>query len=113
MRERIFEPLNLESTLLPEPDDTTIPGNHARGYSDFGSGVIDATELANASVVGAPGGQSMVTTPEDLARFWDSVLAGELFQESRTLDEMLDLPDIAFIENPDEDLFLGYGLGVP
>ena len=111
MRKRIIEPLNLENTLLPDPDDVTIPEAHARGYADFGSGVFDATEFVNASVVGAPGGQSMVTTPEDLARFWDAVLAGELFQEAGTLDEMLTSPDIPLIQNP-EELFLGYGLGV-
>ena len=111
MRERIMEPLKLENTLLLDPNDVTIPGDHARGYADFGSGVIDATELVNASVVGAPGGQSMVTTPEDLARFWDAVLAGELFQEAGTLGEMLTSPDIPWVENP-EELFLGYGLGV-
>ena len=60
MRERIFDPLNLDNTLLPDITDVTIPGDHARGYSDFGGGVIDATEIVNASVVGAPGGQSMV-----------------------------------------------------
>ena len=111
MRDRILEPLNLDNTLLLDPTDMTIPGDHARGYADFGTGVMDATELVNASVVGAPGGQSMVTTPGDLARFWDAVLAGELFQETGTLDEMLSSPDVPFIENP-EDLFSGYGLGV-
>jgi CubicO group peptidase (beta-lactamase class C family) len=111
MRERIFEPLNLENTLLPEPDDTTIPGDHARGYADFGGGLVDATEMVNASVVGAPGGQSLVTTPEDLARFMTAALAGELFQKAATLEEMLtfvDWPD----GNPLSPYLTGYGLGL-
>jgi D-alanyl-D-alanine carboxypeptidase len=111
MRARVFEPLNLENTLLPEPNDTTIPGDHARGYADFGDGVVDATEIVNASVVGAPGGQSLVTNPEDLARFMTTVLAGELFQKAETLDEMLtfvDWPD----GNPLSPYLDGYGLGL-
>jgi D-alanyl-D-alanine carboxypeptidase len=111
MRERAFEPLNLENTLLPEPDDTTIPGDHARGYADFGGGLVDATEMVNASVVGAPGGQSLVTTPEDLARFMTAVLDGELFQKAATLDEMLtwvDWPD----GNPLSPYVVSYGLGL-
>jgi hypothetical protein len=111
IRQRIFEPLNLENTLLPEPNDTTIPGDHARGYADFGAGLVDATELANASVVGAAGGQSLVTNGEDLSRFMGALLAGELFQEAGTLDEMLtfvDWPD----GNPLSPYLDGYGLGL-
>jgi D-alanyl-D-alanine carboxypeptidase len=111
MRQRIFEPLNLENTLLPEPDDVTIPGDHAHGYSDFGAGIVDATELANASVVGAPGGQALVTNAEDLARFVTAVAAGELFQEAGTMGEMLtfvDWPD----GNPLSPYVDAYGLGL-
>ena len=111
MRERIFEPLNLENTLLPEPDDVTIPGDHAHGYADFGAGVLDATEIANASVVGAAGGQSLVTNAEDLSRFVTAVAAGELFQEAGTMEEMLTFvpwPD----GNPLSPYMAGYGLGL-
>lgn len=110
-RERIIEKLDLENTVLPEPDDRTIPGDHAHGYADFGGGLIDATEAVTASVVGAAGGQSLVTTPEDLARFMDAALAGELFQRHETLDEMLtwvDWPD----GNPLSPYLVSYGLGL-
>jgi D-alanyl-D-alanine carboxypeptidase len=110
-RERIIEELDLENTVLPEIDDRTIPGDYAHGYSDFGGGVMDATELVTASVVGAAGGQSLVTTPEDLARFMDAALAGELFQQDETLDEMLtwvDWPD----GNPLSPYIASYGLGL-
>ena len=110
-RDRIIEVLDLENTLLPEIDDRTIPGDYAHGYADFGGGVMDATELTTASVVGAAGGQSLVTTPEDLARFMDAALAGELFQKDETLDEMLtwvDWPD----GNPLSPYLDNYGLGL-
>ena len=112
MRERIFEPLNLENTLLPDPSDMTIPWDHARGYDDLGGGIMDGTEIVNASVVGAPGGHSMVTNAEDLSRFMDAVLAGKLFQEPGTLTEMLISPDLGWFSNPDENLFSGYSLGL-
>jgi D-alanyl-D-alanine carboxypeptidase len=111
-RERIIEKLDLEDTLLPEVDDRTIPGDYAHGYDDFGTGVVmDATEMANASLVGAAGGLSLITTPGDLARFMDAVLAGELFQQDETLDEMLtwvDWPD----GNPLSPYVASYGLGL-
>ena len=112
IRERIFEPLNLENTLLPDPSDMTIPGDHARGYADLGGGIMDATEIVNASVVGAPGGHSMVTNAEDLSRFMDAVMTGKLFQEPGTLIEMLNSPDVGWFSNPDENLFSGYSLGL-
>ena len=110
-RERIIEALDLENTVLPDIDDRTIPGDHARGYADFGSGFTDYTELVNASVVGAAGGQSLITTPEDLARGIDAALAGELLQHDATLDDMLtwvDWPD----GNPLSAYVSGYGLGL-
>jgi D-alanyl-D-alanine carboxypeptidase len=110
-RERIIEVLDLDNTVLPEIDDRTIPGDYAHGYTDFGTGVMDATEMTTASVVGAAGGQSLVTTPEDLARLMDAALAGELFQQDETLDEMLtwvDWPD----GNPLSPYLLSYGLGL-
>jgi D-alanyl-D-alanine carboxypeptidase len=110
-RERIIEVLDLDNTVLPEIDDRTIPGDYAHGYADFGTGVMDVTEMVTASVVGAAGGQSLVTTPEDLARFMDAALAGELFQQDDTLDEMLtwvDWPD----GNPLSPYLVSYGLGL-
>ncbi len=111
MRQRIFEPLNLENTFLPEPDDRTIPGDHAHGYANFGEGFFDATELVGASVVGAAGGQSLITNAEDLSRFVSAVAAGELFQEAGTMAEMLtfvDWPD----GNPLSPYVSAYGLGL-
>jgi D-alanyl-D-alanine carboxypeptidase len=47
--ERIFQPLGLENTLLPLPDDATIPSPHPQGYS-FGSNTstIDTYALPTA-----------------------------------------------------------------
>jgi len=111
LRQRIFEPLKLQNTFLPEPEETTMPGDHAHGYADFGAGVVDATELATASVVGAAGGQSLVTNAADLAQFIDALLAGRLFQKSETLDEMLTFVPFSQ-DHPLGVVIKGYGLGL-
>lgn len=111
VRRRIFEPLGLEDTLLPAPEETAIPGDHAHGYGDFGAGLVDATEAATASIVGAAGGQSLITNAPDLATFLDALLAGRLFQKSETLDEMLAFVPFA-PEHPLSVILTGYGLGL-
>ncbi|MFC1951651.1 serine hydrolase domain-containing protein [Chloroflexota bacterium] len=92
VRERIIEKLNLENTLLPEPGDTSIPGNHARGYFPMGGQLMDMTEV-DPSMAGGGGGHALITTAEDLSLFLDALLAGELFQNDRTLDEMMTFVD--------------------
>jgi len=108
VRERVIEPLNLENTLLPEPGDLSIPGNHARGYHYIDGELVDFTEV-DPSMAGAAGGSGLVTTTTDLALFLDAVFAGELFQNAGTLDEML-----AFVDVPGEGegYRVGYGLGM-
>ena len=59
------------------------------------------------SMVGAAGGQALVTTTEDLARFVDALLAGELFEQPETLEEML-----TFVPADDVPGKVGYGLGL-
>jgi D-alanyl-D-alanine carboxypeptidase len=111
LRERIFEPLNLENTLLPEPGDTSIPGIHARGYVagemlGMSGELLDFTYV-DGSFVGGSGGSSLVSTTSNLARFIDALMAGELFQNEGTLAEM-----VVFNEALDFGGQVGYGLGL-
>lgn len=114
--ERILRPLGLKDTLLPALEETAIPGDHAHGYADFGQGIVDATEAATASVVGAAGGQSLVTNAADLATFLEALLAGRLFQEETALDEVLSFisapADIFPPGDPLGAIVRGYGLGL-
>jgi CubicO group peptidase (beta-lactamase class C family) len=64
-------------------------------------------EAVRASVAGAAGGEALVTTVQDLARFLDALLKGELFRHSDTLRQML-----AFAPAPDVGGQVGYGLGI-
>jgi D-alanyl-D-alanine carboxypeptidase len=110
IRERIFKPLSLENTRLPEPGDLSVSEYHCRGYADMGGQLMDFT-LIDSSMAGAAGGHALITTTSDLARFLKAVLAGELFKHSGTLDKMLE-----FAEPPDDfegaKYAAGYGLGM-
>jgi D-alanyl-D-alanine carboxypeptidase len=110
VRARVVTPLNLESTRLPEPGDLSISDNHAHGYIDMDGNLIDFTEI-DPSMAGAAGGHALITTTADLARFLNAVLAGELFQNTATLDEML-----VFVEVPEgagvSRYPASYGLGM-
>lgn len=106
VRERVFGPLGLDGTLLPEPGDASMPEGHARGYSVVDGAVVDLTEV-DPSMAGAAGGCALVTTAPDLVRFWDGLLAGELFEGGETLREML-----SFGDAPDRGGQVGYGLAV-
>ena len=104
VRQRIIEPLKLENTLLPEPGDPSMPGDHAHGYLFIEGKMADFTEV-DPSMAGACGGHALITTTTDLARFIQAVLAGELFKNDQTLNEMLTFVDVELVEG-------GYGLGL-
>ncbi|MER7187958.1 serine hydrolase domain-containing protein [Streptomyces hyaluromycini] len=82
VRRRIITPLRLTGTSLPGAR-TTLPSPHGRAYAADGS---DVTEL-DPRVAGAAG--ELVTTLDDLDRFYAALLDGELLPPRR-LREMLD-----------------------
>jgi len=107
VRTRILDPIGLNDTVVRAPGDASIPVGMARGYAAMGGEFLDLTPV-DPSMAGAAGGNAMVSTTSDLARFLDALLAGELFASEETLAEMLD-----FVDAPDD---LGYpywyGLGL-
>jgi len=116
VRVRVIEGLHLDDTLLPEPGDLSIPGNHAHGYMDMGGNLVDMTRI-DPSMAGAAGGHGLVTTTTDLACFLEAVLAGKLFQEAGILDEMQTFVDMPQDASPGGlavgyGRAIGYGLGV-
>ena len=110
VRERVVEGLHLDDTLLPEPGDPSTPGPYAHGYMDMGGNLVDLSEI-DPSMAGAAGGHALVTTTTDLACFLEALMAGHLFRDLETLDEML-----TFVDTPRDTstggLAVGYGLGV-
>jgi D-alanyl-D-alanine carboxypeptidase len=107
VRERVIDRLDLENTSLPEPGDVAIGNDAAHGYWALNGELRDVTDV-DPSMAGAAGGHALVTTTEDLARFLDALLAGELFKQPETLEEML-----TFVPATEEtEGQVGYGLGI-
>ena len=79
---RIIAPLRLTGTSFPG-SRTTLPSPHGRAYATDGS---DVTDL-DPRVAGAAG--ELVTTLDDLDRFYSALLSGQLLPPRR-LHEMLD-----------------------
>jgi D-alanyl-D-alanine carboxypeptidase len=88
VRARVFDRLGLTSTSLPEPGDVTVGADFARGYQVTDSGIIDLSVI-DPSMAGAAGGHALVTTAEDLGRFIEALLAGQLFARPATLAAMM------------------------
>lgn len=104
-REFIFEPLGLDETSFPEPDDASLPEPYARGVTWQGlpPEIRDATNW-NPSW-GFTAGQ-MISTADDL-RVWARALAtGELLSPEMQAERLTWVPIVP--EVPE----LGYGLGI-
>jgi len=107
VRERVLDRLAMAHTSLPEPGDPTVPGDYAHGYQDVEGTVMDLSKV-DPSMAGAAGGHALVTTVQDLGRFLDALLAGQLFARPTTLATMLtmvDAPDVSGLPHR-------YGLGL-
>jgi D-alanyl-D-alanine carboxypeptidase len=87
VRARLLIPLRLDSTELPEPGDRTVGSEYAHGYVWAGDAPVELSYV-DPSMAGAAGGNAMVSTVEDLARFVEALLAGRLFAHRATLDAM-------------------------
>jgi D-alanyl-D-alanine carboxypeptidase len=106
--DRIIDRLGLKHTSLPEPGNVSIGDDAAHGYELIGGKLRDYTNV-DASMAGAAGGNSQVTTTEDLGRFMDALLSGKLFDRPETLRQMLTFVPAKDPHNP---LLVGYGLGI-
>ncbi|MGG3495624.1 serine hydrolase domain-containing protein [Peribacillus simplex] len=101
---RIIEPLELSDTFLPG-NSSVIPGTkHARGYSqpDEASEIKDVTYY-NPSAASSAG--DMISTADDLNKFFSSLLNGKLLKEQQ-LKQMLTTVSTG------RDGIDGYGLGI-
>ena len=103
MRERIIEPLGLESTSFPTTPD--MPPGHARGYVLSDTGELQDYTRSSPSVPWAGG--AMISDLEDL-RVWVKVLAtGELLSEEMHSEQLgwVDMPELERVDGK-------YGLGI-
>jgi D-alanyl-D-alanine carboxypeptidase len=106
VRDRVIRRLRLAHTSLPQPGHVPAGRDIAHGYETVDGTVYDLTAV-DSSMAGAAGGQALLTTAADLTRFLHGLLAGRLFHQRRTLDEMR-----TFVAAQDEHGLAGYGLGL-
>ena len=106
VRERTIDRLGLNHTSLPEPGHVPIGSDAAHGYELVNGKLRDVTDV-DPSMVGAAGGNALITTTHDLAHFIDALLTGKLFQRPQTLKQML-----TFVKATDVGGVVGYGLGI-
>ena len=105
---RITRPLDLAGTYLPGDKETSIRGPHGRHYSklnlpDANAKIYDVTEL-NPSGGWAAGG--MISTVEDLNRFFSALLRGRLLPAAQQREMFTMVPTQAWIPSTT------YGLGI-
>ncbi|WP_433533139.1 serine hydrolase domain-containing protein [Micromonospora sp. CA-263727] len=104
---RILRPLGLRHTSTPG-DRPFLPTPHAKGYQQWEpGGALTDTTLFNPTVAGAAG--DMITTPTDLARFWQALQRGQLLKPR----QMAQLHDTVLADTF-QDFLPGtrYGLGI-
>jgi D-alanyl-D-alanine carboxypeptidase len=100
VRTRVLEPLGLQRTLVPG-DEVSLPDPHAHGYLPVDGELVDLAQF-NASQAWAAG--EIVSTADDLNRFYAALLTGELLRPAE-LEAMLTTVDTG-------DGGGGYGLGI-
>ncbi|MGW6915961.1 serine hydrolase domain-containing protein [Kitasatospora sp. NPDC054939] len=85
VRDRIVRPLGLDHTFRPAPSPA-LPEPHARTYQRFGAGepLVDVTEQVGQGINGEAG---LVSTTEDLNRFFRALLSGRLLPQAQ-LEQM-------------------------
>ncbi|MBG0568874.1 serine hydrolase domain-containing protein [Actinoplanes aureus] len=107
VRDRILRPLGLRRTSAPG-DRPWVPNPHAKGYQQWEpGGELSDTTVWNTSGAGAAG--NLITTPSDLARFWQALQRGRLLKPQ----QMAQLQSTVLAETF-QDYLPGarYGLGV-
>jgi D-alanyl-D-alanine carboxypeptidase len=107
VHDRILAPLHLNHTYVPG-DEPTLRNPHADGYTQFAPGgpLVDTT-LFNPTAADAAG--AMITTPTDLARFWQALQGGRLLAPAQMAQMHQTVP-----EPGSAPAFPGdrYGLGI-
>ncbi len=106
LRERIFDPLELNHTYLTYATDPDA-AKWEVDVADFYLGPLAAvTAGVNMSFDWAGGGE--ISTANDLNRFLHGLLCGKLFQRAKTLDEMTHWHALPGLTEPT----VGFGLGI-
>ncbi len=83
---RIFRKLDLESTSLPSAPELT--GQHAHGYFVMGDPAGPATDVTTFSPSIGWAGGGIVSTPDDVTKFYRALLDGSLLSQEMLAEMM-------------------------
>jgi len=107
VQHRILGPLGLRQTYVPG-GNPLVRRPHAEGYQQFepGGPLLDTTEFSPSA---ADAAGSIISTPADLARFWQALQQGRLLAPRQMAQLHTTVPATEFT-----DVFPGarYGLGI-
>ncbi|MGW4773619.1 serine hydrolase domain-containing protein [Nocardia sp. NPDC004278] len=101
LNRRILKPFRLDDTYLPGPGELDIRGPHPEGYADIDGVITDVSRVEPSLPWGAGG---MVSTGDDLNRFYRALLAGQVVPAAE-LREMRDGVPMGMLD-------MSYGLGI-
>jgi D-alanyl-D-alanine carboxypeptidase len=105
VQRRVLRPTGMRDTVWPGTSPT-LPDPHARGYHEFGGGVL--TDVTEQVIV--DGGAAFISTTADVNRFFRALLGGRLLRPAQLAEMTRTMP-----LGPDfEELLPGarYGLGL-
>ncbi|SNY51569.1 serine hydrolase domain-containing protein [Paractinoplanes atraurantiacus] len=101
---RIIRPLGLRHTSYPG-DRATLPAPHAKAHQQWTpDGPLYDTTILNPTVAASAGG--LITTPADLARFWQALQQGRLLAPRQMADMHRTVPAETWQDGT------RYGLGI-
>jgi D-alanyl-D-alanine carboxypeptidase len=109
VQQRIARPLGLKHTYFPDPRATNTGPGYAHGYAVSFAGTSPTYVDTSSWPIGGWGGAAgaIISTPNDLSRFFSAVLGGKLFSHKQ-LNQMKTTVDLP-ADFPFEG---GYGLGL-
>ncbi len=109
-REQIIEPLGLQGTSFPEPEDSSLPDPQARGYTLQGQDDGEPVDITNLNPSWGWTAGAMISTVDDLLVYGRALGTGEGLlppeQQAQRLDSFLG-DDI-----PPNTADRAYGLGI-
>jgi D-alanyl-D-alanine carboxypeptidase len=104
IQRRILRPLGMRDSYFPGADPR-IRGPHSHAYVEWLDGTLRDFTTYNMSAAWAAG--ELISTPQDLNRFYRALLAGRLLRPSLLAEMQRTVPFV-----PDAPELGGYGLGL-
>lgn len=109
LKSRIFEPLNLDETYFLENPNQTPTGLADSYWDRYSDGKIENnSDIQITLTVELRGSDGIVTTANDLKRFMQALVNGDLVNNIAEMTNFIDVPT----ETQESNVYSGYGMGL-